>query len=70
MMVLVFTACLVSAPEDCRVREMTIFEDVGPLACMMGAQGELARWTETHPNWRIDRWRCEGQRPVQRAEAD
>jgi hypothetical protein len=35
------------------------------MACMMGAQPQLARWVSEHPNWRIAEWTC---RPVEARE--
>jgi hypothetical protein len=25
---------------------------------MMGAQPRMAEWTNTHPGWRVARWKC------------
>ncbi|MBY8975686.1 hypothetical protein KHP62_07710 [Rhodobacteraceae bacterium NNCM2] len=59
MITLVFVTCLVGAPIECQKRELPIFEQISPMACMMGAQGELARWRQSHPDSRIVQWRCE-----------
>lgn len=66
MIELVFVACLVSAPEDCQERGL-LFTDVSPMQCLMGAQPELAKWVESHPNQQIKSWRC---RTVSFAERD
>ena len=58
MIELVFTACLAAAPAECRESSLTFAGDVTPMACLMNAQGELARWGEAHPKWRIACWRC------------
>ena len=57
MIELVFVACLLSAPERCEEKAL-LFADVTPMACMMGAQPQLAQWAETHPKWSIARWSC------------
>jgi hypothetical protein len=28
------------------------------MACMMGAQAELAKWTNEHPGWQVTKWSC------------
>lgn len=62
MMTLVFLVCLASRPDVCEERRIPIYETVSPMACLMGAQPTLAAWRETHPGWRVGRWRCEGGR--------
>ena len=57
-MYLLFTVCLISNPDDCQNRDMLILEPITPMACVMNAPSELARWREMHPKWRIARWRC------------
>ena len=57
MIELLFVACLSTAPDQCEERSM-IFTDAPPMACMMGAQPELAKWTETHPAFRVTGWKC------------
>lgn len=59
MLRLVFTICMIDAPGTCEQREMLVYDDIPVMACMMGAMPELASWQQTHPNWRIARWRCE-----------
>ncbi|MBK0399874.1 hypothetical protein H0I76_11790 [Limibaculum sp. M0105] len=57
MIELVFVACLLSAPDRCEEKALQ-FVDVSHMACLMGAQPQLAEWTESHPKWRIARWSC------------
>lgn len=57
MIELLFVACLTSSPQDCREHSM-LFHDVTPMACAMGAQPELAKWVNHHPNHQIKQWRC------------
>ena len=65
MLRLIFTVCLIDAPDTCEQREMLVYEPMSVLACVMGAMPELAAWKETHPNWRIARWTCEVDRAVE-----
>lgn len=59
MIWLVFTACLQNTPETIKCREHTLmFSDVPLLTCVLGAQGMLAQWVNTHPNHYIVRWEC------------
>ncbi|WP_245841024.1 hypothetical protein [Puniceibacterium sediminis] len=36
-----------------------LFTDITPMTCMMGAQPELAKWANEHPNWQVARWKCQ-----------
>ncbi|WP_248310362.1 hypothetical protein [Bosea sp. 117] len=29
-----------------------------PIQCMMGAQPVIAEWSESHPKWRVTKYRC------------
>ncbi len=58
-MALVFLVCLISSPDSCREERFSLaFEPVSGLGCMTGAQSRLAEWTDTHPGWRVARWKC------------
>lgn len=62
MIELLFTTCLSAAPDVCQERQM-LFQDVTPTQCMVGAQAELAKWTETHPKEHIAPWKCKTFNP-------
>lgn len=66
MIELLFVACLSTASDEC-IEESLVYVEMSPMACMMAAQPELAKWTEAHPNYRIAKWRC---RMVSFAERD
>lgn len=55
---LVFTACLIAAPETCRERNVVFADNATPMICLTNAQVELAKWSESHPGWRVTRWKC------------
>ncbi|MEO0387087.1 MAG: hypothetical protein AAF281_06090 [Pseudomonadota bacterium] len=57
MIELLFIACLSTATDQCRERSL-LFTDITPMACMMGAQPELAKWVNAHPNHEIRSWKC------------
>ncbi|WP_181704005.1 hypothetical protein [Chthonobacter albigriseus] len=56
MIELVLTVCLMASPNECRHQRMP-FD--GPLmACAMNGQIAAVEWLQTHPKWRLNRWRC------------
>lgn len=57
MIELLFVACLTTSPGDCH-EEVMVFFEVSPMACMMGAQPQLAKWTNDHPDYQVQSWRC------------
>lgn len=64
MMELLFIACLVGQPDSCEEKSLQFVDIPSHMACMMGAQPQLARWVQDHPEWRIAQWTCRipGQR--------
>jgi hypothetical protein len=57
---LVLTICLILTPSECRIERLSVsIEPVPPQQCMVGAQQIIAEWVQSHPKWRIERWRCE-----------
>lgn len=51
--------CLLADPQRCKDISLVFDDDAATtFSCMMYGQGELAKWTEDHPNWRINRWTC------------
>lgn len=58
MIELAFVACLVTAPTQCDERQLVFAEPISQMQCLMGAQVELARWNEAHPNLRVAKWSC------------
>ncbi len=65
MIELLFVACLSTAPEQCQERSL-LFTDVSTMNCLMGAQPELAKWTQTHPRYTVAGWKCRNLRPGER----
>jgi hypothetical protein len=58
-MALIFLVCLISSPDTCREERFSFaFEPVSNLGCMTGAPPRMAEWMNTHPGWRIARWKC------------
>lgn len=59
MIALLFVVCLQNEPQICQERNL-LFSDqqLTPMMCLMQAQARLAEWSESHPRWRIGKWRC------------
>jgi hypothetical protein len=57
--VLAFSACLVDNPAKCKDVELVYSaEEVTQMQCLMTAPVQLAKWNESHPRWRTQRWTC------------
>jgi hypothetical protein len=65
MIELAFTACLSTAPDTCESKALQ-FSDLSMMACVVGAQAQLAEWAGEHPGWHIRRWTCQPPRTVDR----
>jgi hypothetical protein len=58
-MELILAVCMLSSPADCREERVSIsMEPTAPMQCMIGAQPVIAEWAQTHPKWKVERWRC------------
>lgn len=57
MIELLFVACLATSPDNCSERSL-VFTDVSPMQCLMGAQPELAKWANAHPNFEVKSFKC------------
>ena len=63
MIELVFSACLVASPMQCKEVHMTFGEaQVTPVACMMNGQIHMAEWSLMNPKWRVGRFKCQAVR--------
>lgn len=66
MIELVFVACLMASPQECEKKHLVFAENMSPMACLMGAQPELAKWRNQHPKWRVGKWQCRQIRVAER----
>lgn len=59
-MELILSVCLIAAPATCREEAVNLGAEAPPLPmnCMIGAQPVIAEWSQSHPKWRVTRWRC------------
>lgn len=60
MLELAMIVCASFSPHHCKDVSL-IFADVSPVQCQMGfgAQVQIAKWIEGHPNWRVASWKCQ-----------
>jgi hypothetical protein len=66
MIELLFVVCLSADPTQCQERSL-VFTDITETTCVIGAQPELAKWSEAHPRYDIRRWTCRHVRSAEHA---
>jgi hypothetical protein len=59
MIELVMTVCITAQPSTCRDQRVLFEENATPQQCMMNARGAVAQWGTEHPNWFVQRWKCQ-----------
>ncbi|MCJ8144192.1 hypothetical protein MKI84_14820 [Ancylobacter sp. A5.8] len=59
-MELILSICLITNPGTCREEAVSVNleQPTIPVQCMMGALPVIAEWSESHPKWRVTKWRC------------
>jgi hypothetical protein len=59
MIELVLSVCLIGNPDRCKdVRLNFAEQNVSARECMFNGQIEIAKWSETHPDWQVAKWQC------------
>ena len=58
MIELLFVVCLAGSTTECQEQSL-LYQDISTQTCVFAAQPELAKWVETHPNFRIRSWKCQ-----------
>ena len=58
MIAILFTVCLVADPGTCRDHKITLLPGVTVIQCLMRAPPQIAKWSEEHPGWHVERWQC------------
>lgn len=59
MIEIILSVCMIDSPDRCKdVRLTYMAERVTPFECMVYGQGEIAKWNEGNPNWRVMKWSC------------
>ena len=60
MLELLVSVCLLSDPTRCKDVSLVYSDErLTPMQCLMGAQPEIAKWIEAHPQWALRRWTCQ-----------
>lgn len=59
MIELVLTVCVAAHPDRCRDEHMLFDRDYTPRQCMMSAPPFVAQWGGQHPEWFVQRWKCQ-----------
>ena len=55
---ILLTVCLIGDPGTCRDYKITLTPGVTLTQCLRNAPPHIARWSEEHPGWHIERWQC------------
>jgi hypothetical protein len=63
---LVLVFCLLSSPSSCQ-EERPVLEQLSLTSCLVEGQQYASDWLAEHPKWALSRWRCEQNKPQQRA---
>lgn len=61
MLEIALTVCSINLAAACKDVSLPYIDEgqlTTPFACMMQAQGEIAKWAEYHPNYQIKSWTC------------
>lgn len=60
MIEIIFSVCLAAQPQQCREERLSFFQaSVTPRQCMMMGQIEVAKWMDGHPNYTLQKWKCQ-----------
>jgi hypothetical protein len=63
-MLILMSICLLSNPSDCREERLSFsFEEANAISCVVRSQEKIAEWQQSHPDYRIDRWKCVSRGP-------
>jgi hypothetical protein len=55
---ILLTVCLIGDPNTCRDYKITLVPGITLNQCLMTAPPHIAKWSEEHPGWHVERWRC------------
>ncbi len=59
MIELVLTVCALAQPSTCMDQHLLFDSENTPRLCMMAAPPFIAKWVSEHPDWIIQRWKCQ-----------
>jgi len=55
---ILLTVCLINQPTTCRHDKIALVAGISVIQCMMTAPPHIAKWSEDHPGWHVERWQC------------
>jgi hypothetical protein len=55
---ILLTVCLVGAPGTCRDHKLALLPGVTLSQCLVTAPPHIAKWSQDHPGWHVERWQC------------
>ena len=59
MIEIIVSVCFVLEPKRCKDVNLTFAGDnITAGQCMFAGQVEMAKWSNSHPNWQVKRWTC------------
>jgi hypothetical protein len=59
MIELILTVCAIAQPATCIDKHVVFDSGNSPRQCTMAAQPFIARWVSEHPEWIVQRWKCQ-----------
>lgn len=62
MFAIVLSVCSLLSGQTCKDVTLSLIDEgqlQTPYACLLGAQNEIAKYIEAHPNWSVRRWSCQ-----------
>lgn len=67
MIEIILSVCWLGDVQRCKDVTLSYLDDAVTVhACMLYGQSEIAKWTEGHPKWTVQRWSCGMARQVAR----
>lgn len=58
-MQLILQICMVAQLSTCKEEKIMVsVEEITPMQCMITALQEIAKWSESHPKWKVESWIC------------
>ncbi len=55
---ILLTVCLVGEPGTCRDHKIALLPGVTLTQCLVTAPPHIAKWSQDHPGWHVERWQC------------
>ena len=59
MLSIILSACLIANPKQCQDFKIQVDFQMPAKYCPVRAQPVVAQWAGDHPQWQIERWKCQ-----------